>query len=214
MTRSEPKTSPRRSQAQRREQTIAKLVQATIDCLVDLGYSGTTTAAIAQQAGLSQGAIFRHFDSRQALLIQSMEDVADRFIQSYREQAMLLRQQHKEDLMVALHALRNVVSSREQIAWFEVQQAARTDQALCQAFRPVFLRNQEENVALGKALFPDTLAKLPMNEQLIQLLILMFHGQTLDAHIEQNPDKEQEMLALATTLGQLGISFVLQDQTD
>ena len=76
---------PRRTQQERREQTIARLVDATIECLVKDGYSGTTVKAVAARAGLSQGAIFRHFPTRLELLMATMNTVADRFIQGYQQ---------------------------------------------------------------------------------------------------------------------------------
>lgn len=188
------KTSARRSQAQRRALTIERLTDAVVHCLVHLGYSGTTTAAISQQAGLSQGAIFRHFDSRQALLIATMEVVADRFIARYRSTVESIRCNRDDDIGIAVLALRDVTRSDDQVAWFEVQQAARTDDALRQAFRPVFLRNQKENVALARELFPDTLAALPFFEDLVHMLIQVFHGQTLDAHLDETGQRDQRMV--------------------
>lgn len=208
MTHDNAAGTARRTQAQRREETIARLAQATIDCLVELGYAGTTTAAIAQKAGMSQGAIFRHFAHRQDLVIHAMDCVAQRFMTTYRERVARERKTHQDEMVIALSALRSVTRSPEQIAWFEVQQAARTDEALCQAFRPIFLRNQQENIELARTLFPDTIATLPMNDVLIQLLIQIFHGQTLDAHIERDPDKDTEMLAATTALGQMGVALL------
>ena len=58
----------RRTQAERREATIGKLVEATIGCLAELGYSGTSTGAICKRAGVSQGGMFRHFGTRLELI--------------------------------------------------------------------------------------------------------------------------------------------------
>ena len=210
------RTTERRTQAERREATITRLVDATIHCLVQLGYAGTSVKAIAAEAGLSQGAIFRHFDTRQDLLIATMESIDDRFIEGYRQFVRELASDDADEIRVAIKALHRITNTPEQIAWFEVQQAARTDQALQQAFRPIFLRNQNKNIALAGELFPDTLSKLPMRDVMVQLLIQVFHGQTLDAHIEQDEDKAQRMLDVATQLGQLGVQLfgAMEKQAD
>ncbi len=207
-------TAPvRRTQAQRREQSMARLAQACIESLVESGYHQTSTQAVARRAGLSQGALFRHFDNRLALLEYTANELADRFIDNYRARVTALRPSHSDDLVVAITALREITRSPEQLAWFELQQAARTEPELCELFRPVFLRNQQDNVRLAAELFPDTLGQLPMMSELVQTLIQVFHGQALDAHIEQDADKEATMLTLMTRLAQLGVQF-LKPSTD
>ena len=196
----------RRSQAERRKHSVARLVQACIDCLVEDGYHNTSTQAVARRAGLSQGALFRHFPSRLALLTTTAENIADRFIAHYQDIVAELARTGLDDISLAVHALHRVTRSSEQLAWFELQQAARTDAELCDAFRPIFLRNQQDNVALAEKLFPTTLGNLPMMSELVQTLIQIFHGQTLDAHIERSPEKDQAMLTLVTQLAQLGLA--------
>ncbi|MDX1804988.1 MAG: TetR/AcrR family transcriptional regulator [Alcanivorax sp.] len=196
----------RRTQTQRREESIARLVQACIDCLVETGYHQTSTLAVARRAGLSQGALFRHFSSRLALLERTANELADRFIAHYRKHLDELASQDKGDITLAIRTLRDITRSPEQLAWFELQQAARTDAELCDVFQPVFLRNQQDNVNLAAELFPETLGDLPMMSELLQTLIQIFHGQTLDAHIEQNEEKDEQMLALTIRLAQLGLS--------
>jgi hypothetical protein len=45
-----------RTQAERSERTRAQLFDATIECLLDLGYAGTSVNEICKRAGLSRGA--------------------------------------------------------------------------------------------------------------------------------------------------------------
>lgn len=58
-------TTARRTQAERSAATRRLLLDATVDCLVEFGYTGTTTAAVAARAGLSRGAQLHHFGTRQ-----------------------------------------------------------------------------------------------------------------------------------------------------
>lgn len=208
MSNAAANNTTRRTQAERRESTIARLVDATISCLVSAGYSGTSVKAIAEQAGLSQGAIFRHFATRQELLMATMEAIDDRFIDGYRAFVSELRKSDTDEIRVAVLALHKITNTPEQIAWFEVQQAARTDLALQEAFRPIFLRNQKKNIALASELFPDTINAFPMQDVMVQLLIQVFHGQTLDAHIEQSESKAQAMLDATTQLGHMGFQML------
>ena len=46
----------RRSQAERSAETKRRLLEATIDCIVERGYARTTTSEIVSRAGLTRGA--------------------------------------------------------------------------------------------------------------------------------------------------------------
>ncbi|MCB8794014.1 TetR family transcriptional regulator, partial [Escherichia coli] len=48
--------APRRSQQERREETRAALLDATIEALVEGGYATLTLAQVTERAGLSLGA--------------------------------------------------------------------------------------------------------------------------------------------------------------
>ena len=71
-------TDRRRSQAERSESTRAALLDATIDCLVEDGYANTTTARVAERAGVSRGAHLHHFQTRAALVAAAVERLARR----------------------------------------------------------------------------------------------------------------------------------------
>jgi AcrR family transcriptional regulator len=61
-------SKPRRTQEERSATTRARLLDATIDCLSELGYTNTTTTEIAKRAGLSRGAQLHHFPTKAAWL--------------------------------------------------------------------------------------------------------------------------------------------------
>lgn len=191
---STPAPTPRK-QSERRKETIAQLIDATIACLVELGYAHTTTQAIASRAGLSQGAIFRHYPTRQDLLIAAAEVLSDRFHDDFKQRIEKAQGPQDTRVEMALTAMSEVISSPNQIAWFELQLAARTDAALCEAFQPIFKRNQQGSIELAQMLLPDLIAHLPMASEVVQALIHMFHGVTLDAHIEQDAKKQAQMLS-------------------
>jgi TetR/AcrR family transcriptional repressor of bet genes len=49
-----------------------KLIDATIDSIAELGLSDTTVAAVVRRAGLSQGIVNLHFDTKEALLAETL----------------------------------------------------------------------------------------------------------------------------------------------
>ncbi len=59
----------------RREQLIA----ATIKCIARNGMSATTMAEVTKEAGLSQGIVNLHFESKEKLLVATLRTVADEY---------------------------------------------------------------------------------------------------------------------------------------
>jgi AcrR family transcriptional regulator len=68
----------RRTQEERRATTQAALLDATIDCLVDYGYTGTTTTKIVERAGVSRGAQVHHFPTKASLVAEAVRHLARR----------------------------------------------------------------------------------------------------------------------------------------
>ncbi len=54
-----------------------RLLESTVDAIVELGYAGATTREICERAGISQGGLFRHFPTRLGLVSAAVEYVYD-----------------------------------------------------------------------------------------------------------------------------------------
>jgi AcrR family transcriptional regulator len=66
-----------RTQAERRAETRAALLDATIECLVTYGYAQTTTGRIADLAGVSRGAQIPYFRTRAELVGAAVAHLAE-----------------------------------------------------------------------------------------------------------------------------------------
>lgn len=53
-------------------------MEATVDCLVELGWSGTTTTLVSSRAGVSRGAQLHHFPSKYDLVVAAVEYLTQR----------------------------------------------------------------------------------------------------------------------------------------
>lgn len=62
------------------EERRAATVEAVVELAAEQNPSDITTAAIAQRMGLTQGALFRHFPSKEAILESVMAWVAERLL--------------------------------------------------------------------------------------------------------------------------------------
>ena len=62
-----------------------RLIEATIDCLAELGLSGTTVGAVVRRAGLSQGIVNLQFDTKEALLAETLGALSAEWEAAWRE---------------------------------------------------------------------------------------------------------------------------------
>jgi len=62
-----------------------QLIEATIDCIDKLGLSQTTLARIAEHAGVSQGIVVFHFQSKEGLLEQTLRYLSHEYMQCWKD---------------------------------------------------------------------------------------------------------------------------------
>src|SRR5690348_12114409 len=72
---------PRLKAPQRREQ----LMDVATKLIARNGYEATTTAAIAQAAGITEPILYRHFKSKQDLFVAIVKAMSDRTMTHWRE---------------------------------------------------------------------------------------------------------------------------------
>jgi len=68
-----------RNRKQQSEFRKQQLIEATMDCIDKLGLSQTTLASIAERVGTSQGNIVFHFQTKEALLEQTLRHLSDEY---------------------------------------------------------------------------------------------------------------------------------------
>jgi len=126
----------RRTQAERSATTQRLLLDATVACLVELGYGGTTTSAVAERAGVSRGAQLHHYGTRQRLMGAAVEHLAARRLEWVREKASRLPDDDSRPRR-ALDLLAEALSGPLYAATLELYVAARVDRQLHEALVPV-----------------------------------------------------------------------------
>lgn len=62
-----------------------KLIDATIDSIAELGLSNTTVGAVVRRAGLSQGIVNLHFDTKEALLAETLRFLSAEWKAAWRD---------------------------------------------------------------------------------------------------------------------------------
>src|ERR1700742_2412732 len=75
-----------RTQQERREQTVGRLLEACIATIIEVGYARASAAVITKRAGVSVGALFRHFDTMGDFMAATAYEVLRRQLDSFTKQ--------------------------------------------------------------------------------------------------------------------------------
>jgi AcrR family transcriptional regulator len=100
-----------RTQEQRRAETQARVLEATIKSLLEDGYAQTTTRHVAALAGVSPGAMAHYYPRRVDLVAAAIERLADQRMQDWSAMADLLPDKPAERLPALADRLWEVFSS-------------------------------------------------------------------------------------------------------
>jgi len=169
---------PRRTQAERTAETRSKLIEATVECLIERGYSGTTTLAVCKRAGVSHGSLLHHFGKRETLLGAALAAVYGRLREGVVSQLSALPEGDARvgalvDLMWA------AFGAREFKAVVELWLAAVNQPDVSWAVWPEARAFDAGNAPLAEQLFPEVAAELPEFPVYISLLFQTLQGMGL-----------------------------------
>ncbi|KQH79549.1 TetR family transcriptional regulator [Mycobacterium gordonae] len=118
-----------RTQQQRREETVGRLLQACIDTIVEVGYARASAALITKRAGVSVGALFRHFETMGDFMAATASEVLRRQLETFTKQVAEIPAD-RPALDAALAILRDITSGSINAVLYELMIAARTDEKL------------------------------------------------------------------------------------
>lgn len=152
-------TAPaRRTHAERSATTRTALLDATIECLAELGYAGTTTAEVVRRAGLSRGAQVHHFPTKALLIAAALDHLAEIQCRNFTEQFATLPPQARTE-PVALGVLWSVLESQAYRAMMQLAVASFADDSLRESVAEVFRQLERTFLATFAETFPDAAAR-------------------------------------------------------
>ncbi len=165
---------PRRNQAQRSAATRAALLDATLECLVEDGYANTTTARVAERAGLSRGAHLHHFQTRDALVAAAADHLTRRRGERLLAAADALPQ-GPDRIGQGLDLLWSSYNNPLYQATLDLWTHGRTDAELRAHLVPIERQLDRQTIELSRRLFPDA-AQRPDFERLVELALATIRG--------------------------------------
>ncbi len=123
------KSKTGRTQQERSAAMRKRLLDATVDCLVRYGYSGTTTTRVTELAGVTRGAQVHHFPTRADLVAAVVQHLATRRTELTFERLDTVRTA-PDPLDAGLDLMWEIHQGPVQSATIEMWVAARTDPEL------------------------------------------------------------------------------------
>lgn len=178
-----------RSRATRR-----RVLDAAVEALVELGYAGATTPEIARRAGVSQGALFKHYANKRELLAAALEHLLAALVQEWRRD-FARAARRKDPVATAVPLLWRIFTQPRLHAVFDLYAATRTDAELRAVVGPVLERHRENLRREARALFPEAAERSDDFEGTVDALIAALQGAAIGALVLPDAAAEARQLA-------------------
>ncbi|GAC1400609.1 MAG: TetR/AcrR family transcriptional regulator [Mycobacterium sp.] len=184
-----------RTQQQRREETIARLLDASIDTIVEVGYARASAAVIARRAQVSDGALFRHFPTMGDFMAATAREVMRRQLELVTKRVAEIPL-HESALEAAVKIQWEVTTNATNTVMFELMVAARTDDKLRATLQTV-LAEYAANIYETARAFPGA-ERFPEETfaTLVAIITNSFNGAAIVRPVLPQPDSEARQIDL------------------
>lgn len=188
-----------RTQQQRREETVGRLLEACIATIIEVGYARASAAVITKRAGVSVGALFRHFETMGDFMAATASEVLRRQLESFTKQVAEIPPD-RPALEAALTILRDITSGPTNAVLYELMIAARTDEKLRDTLQHELGQYSAKIYDAARALpgaesFPEE--SFPV---LVALLTNVFDGAAVVEGVLPQPDIAERRISVLTAL--------------
>ena len=194
----------RTPQADRTRAMRLRLLEATVELVVERGFAGTTTTLVSERAGVSRGAQLHHFPTKNDLVVAAVEHLTE-LRGAELATALGAVPRGADRTRAVLRVLGDHFSSPVFTAALEVWVAARTDETLLAAVSPLEQR-------VGRETHRLTVEALGVDErhagvrELVQATLDLVRGLGLAATITDDTRRRRRILdqwarTLDATLG-------------
>jgi AcrR family transcriptional regulator len=170
----------------------ARLLDATVECLVDHGFGGTSTTLISERAGVSRGAQLHHFPTKNDLVVAAVEHLTEvRGVELNAAAADVPRGPHRT--RDVLRMLGDHFASPVFTAALELWVAARTDASLSAAVSPLEQRIGRDTHRMTVELLGADESR-PGVRELVQATLDLVRGLGLAATITDDAHRRNRIL--------------------
>ena len=168
-----------------------RLMEATVDSLVELGWAGTTTTVVSRRAGVSRGAQLHHFPSKQDLVVAAVEHLTQRRRDELAQAVGELPETGRT--RAVLEVLAAQFTAPVFFAALELWVAARSDAELRASVAPLERRVGRETHSYAVALLGVDESR-GSNRQLVQATLDLLRGLGLAASLSDDRTRRAAVL--------------------
>jgi len=189
----------RRTQKERRDETRRAVLDATVACLTELGYAGTSTIEVQRRAGVSRGALLHHFPSKAGLLVEAVRHLA--WLRGRELKRRMAELPEGGDRMaVAIDLLWESFSGPLFYVAMELRNAARTEVDLRAPLTEAEREVRHFIVVQFREAFGARIAGRPGFEDALDVTIQFMIGAAMTAILHQDPARVNELVSRWKTL--------------
>lgn len=188
-----------RTQQQRREETVGRLLEASIATIIEVGYARASAAVITKRAGVSVGALFRHFETMGDFMAATAAEVLRRQLDLFTKLVAEIPAEASA-LEAALAILRDITSGPTNAVLYELLIAARTDEKLSGTLQHELGQYSAKIGDAARALpgaesFPEEIFPV-----LVALLTNVFDGAAVVEGVLPQPEIAEQRIPVLLTL--------------
>ena len=182
---------PRRSQEERKQETRRLLLDAATQLLIDKGMGAVTTTSICKAAGLSQGALFKHFETKHAMLCAVAAHLYDYIVAEF--EASMDALPSRPGLDDTIEHLAAYFDSPQVRAVYDFHTSARVDPKLRETLQECQQRHSENIAACALRLLPEYTSH-PKFPAAVYTVIMLLQGSTVAGMVRRPPEQHRLFL--------------------
>ena len=188
-----------RTQQQRRDETVARLLDASIASIVEVGYARASAAVITKRAEVSVGALFRHFDTMGDFMAATAQEVMRRQLDEFTKRVTEIPAD-RPALDAVLTIMRDITRNSTNAVMYELMIAARTDEKLRATLQRVLIEYAAKIYDVARAL-PGAESLPEKNLKALAATITnTFDGAAIVAAVLPQPEIDAEQIPLLASL--------------
>ena len=192
-----PSKPPRRTQESRSAATRARLLEVTVDSLYTSGYAATTTTVVAENAGVSRGAMLHQFPTKVDLMLFVVQAVYEEDIRLYHA-ALDPIADPKERLRAFPRAVWEVLCRPAGVAVLEIMQGSRSDPVLSERLKPLQTQIEKDSFKQAAALL--SWKNRRASPEKARLLVWAFRGLSVARLLTDKPAEIEKSVNLMSEL--------------
>ena len=200
MSRAKPDSHSNRTWQQTKSQnTRNSILDAAIRCFYRFGYNNTTTEKIANEAGVSRGAMLHHFPSRADLIKAAVLHLNEKRLEMFkREESSVQNDATHTRIEEGIDTYWAQLNTPYFVVFHELQIAARTDPELCAVLVPAIEELDRAWAVSVREIFPD-LAVSPEIIRANWLTLLLLEGMAANLYTRRLNKVSGDLLAWLKT---------------